>query len=65
MFVGVTGLVNTDANNARDIDVDLWAMTNQETGEYGVSQAFTLHLLCVRRLFRIVSNVKDFAVKVL
>ncbi|KAJ0037017.1 hypothetical protein NL108_014351, partial [Boleophthalmus pectinirostris] len=35
-FWGVTGLVTTDENNARDIDVDLWAMTNQETGEYGL-----------------------------
>ncbi|XP_070706769.1 atrial natriuretic peptide receptor 2 [Pempheris klunzingeri] len=33
---GVTGLVTTDHKNARDIDVDLWAMTNQETGEYGL-----------------------------
>uniref|UniRef100_A0A669CEB7 Guanylate cyclase n=1 Tax=Oreochromis niloticus TaxID=8128 RepID=A0A669CEB7_ORENI len=33
---GVTGLVSTDEKNARNIDVDLWAMTNQETGEYGV-----------------------------
>lgn len=35
-FWGVTGLVTTDHNNARDIDVNLWAMTNQETGEYGL-----------------------------
>ncbi|XP_005725712.1 atrial natriuretic peptide receptor 2 [Pundamilia nyererei] len=35
-FWGVTGLVSTDEKNARNIDVDLWAMTNQETGEYGV-----------------------------
>ncbi|KAJ3605011.1 hypothetical protein NHX12_027062 [Muraenolepis orangiensis] len=34
-FWGVTGLVKTD-HNARDIDVDVWAMTNQETGEYGL-----------------------------
>lgn len=33
---GVTGLVTTDDKNARNIDVDLWAMTNQETGEYGI-----------------------------
>lgn len=33
---GVTGLVTTDKNNARDTDFNLWAMTNQETGEYGV-----------------------------
>lgn len=39
-FLGVTGLVTTDNKNARNIDVNLWAMTNQETGEYGVS--FTL-----------------------
>ena len=39
MFLGVTGLVNTDAKSARNIDVSLWAMTNQETGEYGVSHA--------------------------
>lgn len=36
-FLGVTGLVTTDNKNARNIDVNLWAMTNQETGEYGVS----------------------------
>ncbi|XP_072309542.1 atrial natriuretic peptide receptor 2 [Eucyclogobius newberryi] len=35
-FWGVTGLVTTDEKKARDIDVDLWAMTNQETGEYGL-----------------------------
>ncbi|XP_020491708.1 atrial natriuretic peptide receptor 2 [Labrus bergylta] len=35
-FWGVTGLVTTDHKNARDIDVNLWAMTNQETGEYGL-----------------------------
>ncbi|XP_034091095.1 atrial natriuretic peptide receptor 2 isoform X2 [Gymnodraco acuticeps] len=35
-FWGVTGLVTTDQKNARDIDVNLWAMTNQETGEYGI-----------------------------
>nr|BAA35198.1 membrane guanylyl cyclase OlGC1 [Oryzias latipes] len=35
-FWGVTGLVSIDKRNARNIDVDLWAMTNQETGEYGV-----------------------------
>uniref|UniRef100_A0A672JNU3 Atrial natriuretic peptide receptor 2 n=1 Tax=Salarias fasciatus TaxID=181472 RepID=A0A672JNU3_SALFA len=35
-FWGVTGLVSTDDKNARNIDVDLWAMTNQETGEYGL-----------------------------
>uniref|UniRef100_A0A673AQH4 Atrial natriuretic peptide receptor 2 n=1 Tax=Sphaeramia orbicularis TaxID=375764 RepID=A0A673AQH4_9TELE len=35
-FWGVTGLVTTDHKNARDIDVNLWAMTNQETGEYGI-----------------------------
>ncbi|MED6277604.1 Nitrogen permease regulator 2, partial [Characodon lateralis] len=34
-FWGVTGLVSTDDKNARDIDMDLWAMTNQETGEFG------------------------------
>uniref|UniRef100_A0A674N9G9 Guanylate cyclase n=1 Tax=Takifugu rubripes TaxID=31033 RepID=A0A674N9G9_TAKRU len=33
---GVTGLVTTDNKNARNIDVNLWAMTNQETGEYGI-----------------------------
>lgn len=37
IFLGVTGLVTTDDKNARNIDVDLWAMTDQETGEYGVS----------------------------
>lgn len=50
VFLGVTGLVTTDHKNARDIDVNLWAMTNQETGEYGVSYAFTatvtLCLMC-------------------
>ncbi|XP_056147170.1 atrial natriuretic peptide receptor 2 [Lampris incognitus] len=35
-FWGVTGLVMTDHNNARDIDINVWAMTNQETGEYGL-----------------------------
>ncbi|KAM6902883.1 LOW QUALITY PROTEIN: atrial natriuretic peptide receptor 2 [Xenentodon cancila] len=35
-FWGVTGLVSTDEKNDRNIDVDLWAMTNQETGEYGL-----------------------------
>ncbi|KAM7369312.1 hypothetical protein PAMP_013590 [Pampus punctatissimus] len=35
-FWGVTGLVTTDHKNARDINVNLWAMTNQETGEYGL-----------------------------
>uniref|UniRef100_A0A8C5GDG0 Guanylate cyclase n=1 Tax=Gouania willdenowi TaxID=441366 RepID=A0A8C5GDG0_GOUWI len=35
-FWGVTGLFSTDEKNARNIDVDLWAMTNQETGEYGL-----------------------------
>lgn len=29
--------MTTDDKNARNIDVNLWAMTNQETGEYGVS----------------------------
>ncbi|XP_051907043.1 atrial natriuretic peptide receptor 2 [Hippocampus zosterae] len=33
---GVTGLVTTDHKNARDIDINLWAMTNQDTGEYGL-----------------------------
>uniref|UniRef100_A0A8D3C3C9 Guanylate cyclase n=1 Tax=Scophthalmus maximus TaxID=52904 RepID=A0A8D3C3C9_SCOMX len=35
-FWGVTGLVNIDHKNARDIDVNLWAMTDQDTGEYGL-----------------------------
>ncbi|XP_053709944.1 atrial natriuretic peptide receptor 2 isoform X3 [Synchiropus splendidus] len=35
-FWGVTGLVKTDHKNARDIDINLWAMTNQTTGEYGL-----------------------------
>lgn len=35
-FLGVTGLVTTDDKNARNIDVNLWAMTDQKTGEYGV-----------------------------
>lgn len=42
VFLGVTGLVTTDHKNARDIDVNLWAMTNQETGEYGVSHSLSL-----------------------
>lgn len=41
-FLGVTGLVTTDHKNARDIDVNLWAMTNHETGEYGVSHTLNL-----------------------
>lgn len=44
VFSGVTGLVSTDEKNARNIDVDLWAMTNQETGEYGVSHGFIVSL---------------------
>ena len=36
-ILGVTGLVSTDEKNDRNVDVDLWTMTNQETGEYGVS----------------------------
>ncbi|KAK7895420.1 hypothetical protein WMY93_020745 [Mugilogobius chulae] len=36
----VTGLVTTDEKNARDTDVDLWAMTNQETGEYGRGSSY-------------------------
>ncbi|XP_008287267.1 atrial natriuretic peptide receptor 2 [Stegastes partitus] len=35
-FWGVTGLVSMDDKNARNIDVNLWAMTNQQTGEYGL-----------------------------
>uniref|UniRef100_A0A4W5R477 Guanylate cyclase n=1 Tax=Hucho hucho TaxID=62062 RepID=A0A4W5R477_9TELE len=35
-FWGVTGLVTTDKNNARNTDFNLWAMTNQESGEYGL-----------------------------
>lgn len=53
VFVGVTGLVTTDHKNARDIDVNLWAMTDQETGEYGVSHAFTVtavNSLCISRV---------------
>lgn len=45
MSLGVTGLVSTDHKNARDIDVNLWAMTNQETGEYGVSRTFTVTVI--------------------
>ncbi|TSL28199.1 Atrial natriuretic peptide receptor 2 [Bagarius yarrelli] len=33
---GVTGLISTDKNNARFTDFSLWAMTNLETGQYGV-----------------------------
>ncbi|KAF7217725.1 atrial natriuretic peptide receptor 2-like [Nothobranchius furzeri] len=39
-FWGVTGLVTIDDKNARNIDVDLWTMTNQETGEFGVVAYF-------------------------
>ncbi|XP_067114115.1 atrial natriuretic peptide receptor 2 [Osmerus mordax] len=35
-FWGVTGLVTTDKNNARNTDFNLWTMTNQDTGEYGI-----------------------------
>lgn len=38
-FLGVTGLVTMDDKNARNTDVNLWAMTDQEAGEYGVSHA--------------------------
>uniref|UniRef100_A0A8C1NL15 guanylate cyclase n=1 Tax=Cyprinus carpio TaxID=7962 RepID=A0A8C1NL15_CYPCA len=31
---GVTGLVSTDQNNARDTDFSLWGMTNLKTGQY-------------------------------
>lgn len=53
-FLGVTGLVTTDNKNARNIDVNLWAMTNQETGEYGVSYTliqlvFEIILLTVQK----------------
>lgn len=44
LVLGVTGLVTTDDKNARNIDVNLWAMINQETGEYGVS---CVHSICV------------------
>uniref|UniRef100_A0A3Q2PQU7 Guanylate cyclase n=1 Tax=Fundulus heteroclitus TaxID=8078 RepID=A0A3Q2PQU7_FUNHE len=37
-FWGVTGLVSIDEKNARNIDMDMWTMTNPETGEFGVSQ---------------------------
>lgn len=51
MFVcvlGVTGLFTTDDKNARDIDINLWAMTNQDTGEYGVSRVDSLlRIQCV------------------
>ncbi|XP_053086379.1 atrial natriuretic peptide receptor 2 isoform X2 [Pangasianodon hypophthalmus] len=33
---GVTGLISTDKTNARFTDFSLWAMTNLETGQYGV-----------------------------
>ncbi|PWA13835.1 hypothetical protein CCH79_00020224 [Gambusia affinis] len=39
-FWGITGLVTIDDKNARNIDVDLWSMTNQETGEFGVVAYF-------------------------
>uniref|UniRef100_A0A8C2CAP2 Guanylate cyclase n=1 Tax=Cyprinus carpio TaxID=7962 RepID=A0A8C2CAP2_CYPCA len=35
---GVTGLVSTDQNNARDTDFSLWGMTNLKTGQYAVSR---------------------------
>uniref|UniRef100_A0A6Q2YVK5 Guanylate cyclase n=1 Tax=Esox lucius TaxID=8010 RepID=A0A6Q2YVK5_ESOLU len=35
-YWGVTGLVTMDKNNARNTDFNLWAMTNQESGEYGL-----------------------------
>lgn len=34
--VGVTGLVTTDERHDRNTDFTLWAMTNQQTGQYGV-----------------------------
>lgn len=39
-----------DDKNARNIDVNLWTMTNQETGEYGVSHAlvwFVFHVFVI------------------
>uniref|UniRef100_A0A8C2H0G9 Atrial natriuretic peptide receptor 2 n=1 Tax=Cyprinus carpio TaxID=7962 RepID=A0A8C2H0G9_CYPCA len=33
---GVTGLVSTDQNNARDTDFSLWGMTNLKTGQYAI-----------------------------
>lgn len=51
LFLGVTGLVTTDHKNARDIDVNLWAMTDQDTGEYGVSHALILFMFSVFTLF--------------
>lgn len=35
----MTGLISTDKSNTRFIDFSLWAMTNLETGQYGVSSA--------------------------
>ncbi|XP_035995917.1 atrial natriuretic peptide receptor 2 isoform X3 [Fundulus heteroclitus] len=39
-FWGVTGLVSIDEKNARNIDMDMWTMTNPETGEFGVVAYF-------------------------
>lgn len=33
---GVTGLVSTDRNNARNTDFSLWGMTNLNTGQYAI-----------------------------
>ncbi|XP_026999675.2 atrial natriuretic peptide receptor 2 isoform X2 [Tachysurus fulvidraco] len=33
---GVTGLISTDTSNTRFTDFSLWAMTDLETGQYGV-----------------------------
>ncbi|KAJ8261211.1 hypothetical protein COCON_G00169340 [Conger conger] len=33
---GVTGLLSTDKNNDRDMDFNLWAMTNHKTGQYSI-----------------------------
>ncbi|KAL2100392.1 hypothetical protein ACEWY4_004786 [Coilia grayii] len=33
---GVTGLLSTDDRHDRNTDFSLWAMTNQQTGQYGI-----------------------------
>ncbi|XP_029439074.1 atrial natriuretic peptide receptor 2 [Rhinatrema bivittatum] len=35
-FQGITGLVSMDKSNDRDTDFNLWAMSDQNTGEYAV-----------------------------
>lgn len=44
--------MTTDDKNARNIDVNLWAMTNQETGEYGVS-----HSICGCNILFLINTI--------